>query len=90
MDFIVCNMATKSSKKFVTNKMNIIIFMRSIRVRISGKIRKWVIDPRSLGLQCMKGTERILSQSVPLMHCDPIDHGLMIHFQFSKKNKNPS
>ena len=42
---------------------------------------KWIINPWSIGSQCIKGTdwERILS--VPFMHCNPRDLGSMTHFR---------
>ena len=53
-----------------------------LRVRFFGKIRIRIVDPRSLGSWCIKGTDEstVLGKdsSVPLMHHDPSDLGSKI------------
>ena len=49
-----------------------------------GIMRKWIIDPRSLGSQRIKGTDKYnlgKGFSVPLMHLDPSYLGSMIRFR---------
>ena len=59
-------------------------------MRFFRKIRKCIIDPRSLGSRCIRGTEESfprVDSSVPLLHRDPSDLGSMIRFRiFVKKH----
>ena len=46
----------------------------TLRVRLFGKIRLRIFDPRSLGPWCIKGSDETLPRvgsSVPLIHHDP-------------------
>ena len=59
-------------------------------MRFFGKIRKRIIDPRSLGSRCIKGTEESfprVDSSVPLMQRDPSDLGSMIRFRIFPKKR---
>ena len=55
-----------------------------------GKSEKRIIDPRSFGSQCIKGTDEGTLEkdsSVPLMHRDPNDLGSMIRFRIFPKKR---
>ena len=55
-----------------------------LRVRFFGKIRDQIIDPRSLGSRCIKGTEKSFPRAdswLPLTHGDPNDLGPIIRSQ---------
>ena len=61
-------------------------------MRLFGKIRIRIFDPRSLGSWCIKGTDEATlgkDSSVPLMYHDPSDLGSKIRIRiFPKKRKS--
>ena len=73
----------------MTVESNYVIAVATLGERFLGKIRKRIIDPRSLESRCIKGTDESTlgkDSSVPLMHRDPSDLGSMIRFRiFPKK-----
>ena len=55
-----------------------VVYLSSSKVRFFGEFRKRILDPRSFGSRCIRGTEESFPRadlSVPLMHRRPNDLG---------------